>query len=102
LPMSVGVIFLYCMTSSILHSRECPSVPWHRWPDPQSGILDTSPSAARGQCSLPAPHNITNVCKIQSTTNSFLIEPDATSASALLLSIRLRFIVNRLHQAGRS
>jgi hypothetical protein len=50
--------------------------------------------------SLSTRRNITNLCKIQPTTNSFFIEPDPTSASALLLSIRLRFFVNRLHQAA--
>jgi hypothetical protein len=63
--------------------------------------LQTRPRA------MPLPHslqhhNITNLCKVQSTTNSFFIQRDPTSASALLPSIRLRFLVNRLHQARRS
>jgi hypothetical protein len=102
LTLGVGTIFSFCMTGSLFHSLECHSVPRRRWPGPQSGILGKSPNATRNQSRLPTLHNITNLCKIQSTTSIFFIESDPTSASTLLLSIRLRFLANRLHQAARS
>jgi hypothetical protein len=87
---------LLCMTSSLLHSRA------RRWPRLQSRIIEKSPNAARRHCRSPTPHNITNLCRMHSIIHSLFIEPDTTSASALLLSIRITFIGHRLHQAGCS
>jgi hypothetical protein len=47
LHLRVRVIFLLSMTSSLLHSRECRSVPRRPWPGPQNPILEISPNAAR-------------------------------------------------------
>jgi hypothetical protein len=63
---------------------------------------DSEHFSKRGPRKMPlsTPHNITNLCKIQPTTNSFFIEPHPTSASAHLLSTCFRFFVNHLHQAA--
>jgi hypothetical protein len=77
LPLRVGV-----MANSLLHSRGRPGGDTR----PQSRILDKSSNA-----------NTTNLCKMQSTTNSFGVEPHIMSVSTLL-----RFLVNCLHQTDRS
>jgi hypothetical protein len=101
-PLGVRLIFLLCMTTSpVILVSVPPSL------GPQNGILNKSPNANRRQSRFPTPHNITTSQHHKLVQNSidhhsFSIEPDATSLSSLLLSIRLRFIVNRFHQAGRS
>jgi hypothetical protein len=97
LSLGVRVIFILCIIGSIFHSRERRSVP---------GVDDQAVKAGL-QTNIqmrPIPlfysskhHNITNMRKIQSNANSFIVKPGPTSASAPLRLIRLRFLINRLH-----